>query len=306
MRRKRQDQVISVVFLCLTLVLLACWGYRLEEKISQSLKEKRMQVAVVTQGNLVDSINGTALVINQELLVEAPKPGRFENLVRENEKVYKGQTLGCITDQNQKLLIISPDTGIYSTQIDGLEQVLRNPVLNATGPEIFSYQPRVVNADPKVTAGQPVCKVIDNLRPNTLIVRLNGTDICPSDIKEGGRVTLWIQGQKVGAALIREISLDNPVLVKIEMDNFSEVLLGRRYYEVTINQELGSGLLIPASALLGQDVERSVYSYKDGKIYPKKVQVKKIKDGQALVTGVELNEMVVGNPSVIEPEEIAS
>lgn len=305
-KRKKKIWAIRLVLLFAALVLLATVGYDLEQKAYRSFKEKRMQMVPVTQGNLVESLNGRALIINQEYLVQAPKQGRFENQVRENEKVRKGQTLGSIIDKEQKLLLTAPSTGIYSAQLDGLEQVLKNPVLNEVGPEMYSYQPRVVNADTIIKAGQPVCKVIDNLRPNMLIIKIEGEGPYPPEMQEGARVFLWMQAQKVGTALIKEIRLDKPALLKLEMDNFSEVLISQRYCDVTLTRDSGSGLLIPASALLGEDADRSVYTYKDGKIYAKKVQVKKLKDNQALVTGVELNEMVVVNPSVVESEDIAS
>lgn len=305
-KRKKQIWGLRLVLLLAALVLMAAVGYDLEQKAYRSFKEKRMQIVNVTQGNLVESLKGRALVINQEYLVQAPRHGRFENQVRENEKVRKGQTLGSLVDKQQKLLVTAPGTGIYSSQVDGLEQVLADSVLNAVGPEVFSFQPRVVNADAIIKAGQPVCKIIDNLRPNTLIIKIEGEDPYPSEIEAGTRVYLWLHAQKVGSALVKEIRLDEPVLLKLEMDNFCEVLIGQRYCDVTLTQETDSGLLIPASALLGEDADRNVYSYKDGKIYSKKVQVKMIKDNRALVTGVELNEIVVGNPSVVDPEDILS
>ncbi len=304
--KKRQKQIgtIRLTLFLLVLILLAAFGYDLEQKAFRNFKEKRMQIVAVVQGNLVDSFDGRALVINQEYLVQAPKQGRFENQVQENAKVRKGQTLGCLIDKEQKLLLTAPGTGIYSAQIDGLEQVLKDPVLNAVGPEAFSFQPRTVNAGTTIRAGEPVCKVIDNLQPNILIVRIAGESFYLPDLKAGSRVNLWLKGQKVGPALVKEMRLDKPVLLKLEMDDFSEALIGQRYYDVTLTQDSGSGLLIPIGALLGDDANRSIYSYKDGKIYAKKVQVVKIKEQQALVTGVELNEMVVGDPSVVESEDI--
>ncbi|MEN6391027.1 MAG: HlyD family efflux transporter periplasmic adaptor subunit [Syntrophomonas sp.] len=305
-KRKKRIWAIQLSLLLLALVLLAAFAYDLEQKAFRNLKEKRMQIVTVSQGNLVDSLAGRALVINQEYLVQAPKQGRFENQAQENAKVRKGQTLGLLIDKDQKIPLTAPGTGIYTAQIDGLEQVLKDPVLNAVGPEIFAFRARIVNADPAIKAGRPVCKVIDNLIPNILVVRIDGEASYLPDIKPGSRVNLWLKGQMLGSALVKEIRLDKPALLKLETDNFSEALIGQRYYDLTLTQDSGSGLLVPVSALLGDEANRSVYSYKDGKIYAKKVQVVKIKDKQALVTGLELNEMVVGDPSVVDSEDIIS
>lgn len=306
--KKRQKRLwaIRLALLLLALGLLAAFGYDLEQKAFRNLKEKRMQVVSVVWGDLVESLNGRALVINQEYLVQAPQQGCFENQVQEAAKVCKGQTLGYLVDKDQKLLLTAPGTGIYSAQIDGMEQVLKDPVLNAVGPEVFSFQPRIVNADTKIKAGQLVCKVIDNLQPNILVVRIDGEVSYLSHIKTQSRVSIWLKGQKVSSAYVKEIRLDKPALLKLETENFSEALIGQRYYDVILTQESDSGLLIPVSAIQGDEANRKVYSYRDGKIYIKKVQVVKIKDKQALVTGLELNEMIVGDPSVIEPEDIVS
>lgn len=305
-KSQKQDRAVRLASLLVALVLVAAFGYDLEQKAFRNLKEKRMQIAAARQGRLVDSLAGRALVINQEYLIQAPKPGRFENQVKENAKVRKGQTLGCLIDKDQRLPLMAPGTGIYSAQIDGLEQVLEEPVLNAIGPEFFFYQPRTVNADPVIKAGQPVCKVIDNLTPNILVVRIDGEAACLPDIKPGSRVDLWLEEQKVSSASVREIRLDKPALIKLETDNFSEAFVGQRYYDVNLTHDSGSGLLVPVGALLGDEADRRVYCYKDGKIYTRKVQVVKIKDRQACVTGVEPNEMIVGDPSVVEPEDIVS
>jgi len=302
-KRQKQIRAVRLVLLLVALVLLAAFGYDLEQKAFRNLKEKRMQIVAVSQGRLVDSLAGRALVVNQEYLVRAPKAGRYENLVQENAKVRKGQTLGCLIDKDQRLPLTAPDTGIYSAQIDGLEQVLEDPVLNAVGPELFFYQPRTVNAGPVIKAGEPVCKVIDNLQPNILVVRIDGELACLPDIKPGSRVDLWLNEQKVSSASVKEIRRDGPALLKLETDNFNEAFVGQRYYDLVLTQDSGSGLLVPVGALLGDEADRSVYSYKDGKIYIRKIQVVKIKDRQALVTGVEPNEMIVGDPSVVEPED---
>lgn len=305
-KRQRRNRATCLALFLPVMVLLAAFAYDLGQKAFKNFKQNRMQLVAVVQGSLAESFDGRALVINQEHLVQAPKPGRFEPQVKDNAKVRKGQTLGCLIDQEQKFILKAPSTGIYSTKIDGLEEVLIDPVLNAVGPEAFSFQSRTVNAGTTIRAGQPVCKIIDNLQPNILIVKIYGEISHLHDIREGSLVNLWFAGQKAGSALVKEIRMDKPVLMKLEMNIFSDALSEQRYCDVTLTQEAGRGLLVPVSALLGDDANRSIYGFKDGKIYVKKVHVVKIKGKQALVTGVELNETVVGDPSAVDPEDIVS
>ncbi len=65
--KKRQKQIgtIRLTLFLLVLILLAAFGYDLEQKAFRNFKEKRMQIVAVVQGNLVDSFDGRALVINQ-------------------------------------------------------------------------------------------------------------------------------------------------------------------------------------------------------------------------------------------------
>lgn len=294
-KRTRTVRKCLVILAFCLLIFLVGWAGR---KVYDDLAFKRMLLIPVAYGTLADHAYGQALVINREHLVKAPRAGRFENSIRSNEKVRKGQILGYLTNPGQPAVpVYSPSTGIFTMSIDGLEEVLNDTVLNAVGPESYKYVPRTVNADSDFSAGEAVGKIVDNLRPSSLIVKLDEDQNI--SFEPGGRVLVKSDGGEMGTARINEIREDDLKLVWLDMDNFSEELLEPRYVKLMLENIDKPGFLVPVGAIIKNEQENIVYCYREGKIFRQNVSVIKVKEGQAVVAGVKLNDMVVGNPHVV-------
>ncbi len=297
-RREKRTRIIRIVLLLLFISLIISAFYWAGRKLYGDYVHKRMNLVAVSYGTLNEQLYGQALVINREYLVTASQSGRFENLVSDNDRVRKGQSLGYLIADNTKVDVVSPYTGIFTTDIDGLEDLFQNQVLNAIGPESYHYQARKVNADSNLKTGDLIGKIIDNLRPNSLIIK--AADNIDLPFKAGDRVQVWSGERQLGIATVRELRQDSITLAWLEMDNFSEALLGQRYINVMVENIDKPGFLVPIGAIIKNGQENIVYCYRDGKIYPQRIIIIKEKEGQALIKGLELNEMIVGYPQIIE------
>ncbi|HWP98042.1 MAG TPA: HlyD family efflux transporter periplasmic adaptor subunit [Syntrophomonadaceae bacterium] len=303
-RRQKRELILSLLASFILLGFIAPICYRLGLQIIDHIKKQRVTMAVVQEGVLPEYLTARALVLNMEWPVAAPVQGRFENLVREGEKVRKGQELGYLVRSGQTPLPVrSPCTGIFTTRVDGLEKVLKNLSLTAMGPDEFSYQPRSTAPEMAAETGQNVCKVIDNLHNTTIIARISSADETVT-IQPGDAVIVFSQGEKIGQAVVEDIRLDPPVLLQLKMDTFCQSLAGCRYLDVELERDSSPGLLVPGSSVISVGQEKRVYCLRKDRIYEKSINVTAVGEKQALVTGLDAGDIVVSNPDILDMKDV--
>jgi len=299
-RTRRNIKTISRVLAALALIL-AIGGSMLF--LYKSLATWLIGVEPVKYGELEERFTARAIVIKKETVVKAPARGRFENQVREGERVRKGSVVGYFYQEGsltpQPFLVSG--SGVVSFKPDGWETVTADYSLAHGDRDIFSYQPRVVNDGSfQYEPGEPMFKVIDNLVPLRLVVEIDRSDMARA-MKSRDPVQVVYQNQALGEATCEAACLsgENKQLAVLALNGCNEDLLNARVIEVDCITAYHSGMIIPKKALLRQNGGYAVFRIKKGRIEMRGVKVKAVGSDQAVVEGLDEGDTVITTPDLV-------
>ncbi|MDD4801842.1 MAG: HlyD family efflux transporter periplasmic adaptor subunit [Syntrophomonas sp.] len=298
-RLKRQlikKSALKIGILSFVILLLLGFIYQLGQNVYSTFIKLNRDIIIAEYGQIQDKLNGQAIVLNQEELVMAEWDGHFENMARDGEKSSKGALLGYYVGSQGSTPLYTPISGIFIKQTDGLEQVFNAIDINTVSPEIFQYKTRTPAKDLLIRAGQPVYKIVNNLQPTRLLVQFP-LDKIGFEITAEQRAHVFMTEQDFGTAYIKEIKQDSDkMLIILEFDNFREELLNQRYIEVEVVFNSYAGYLIPEKALLEREGQKGILCTKEEVVIFKPLEVIKIKEGKAIVKGLNDNDMLIVNP----------
>ncbi|MCX5780972.1 MAG: hypothetical protein NTV45_09175 [Firmicutes bacterium] len=296
-RRVRQKSLIRLALLAGVILLAMGIIYQLALNANSVVSRLYRNIAVVEYGSLEDMLVGKAVVINQEVLVMAPTEGRFENMVKEKEKVSKGALLGYYIDSQSKIPLRAQLSGIFVSSTDGLEDLFRTMSLADVNPEVFAHRKNTpVAAAGPIQTGQAIFKIVDCLQPTRLLVQLP-LDKVDFVVRDQQSVKILLNGKDLGKATISGMKqeAENLYLV-LECGSFKEELLNQRYVDVQIIFNSYSGYLIPEKAIVESGGKKGIYCSNGEDITFKPVKIIATKGKTVVVEGLNVNDMLVNNP----------
>jgi len=88
--------------------------------------------------------------------------------------------------------------------------------------------------------------------------------------------------------------------VLVETDGFKEELLNKRKVDAELTLKSPSGYLVPKQSLINHGQEKGIYCLDGEEITFRPVQVQAIKDGTAVVEGLDPNDMVIIKPDKVK------
>jgi len=172
--------------------------------------------------------------------------------------------------------------------------------LAAVGPETFSY--RIQHHDPgsEFKTGQGVYKIVDNLAPTRLILQFPEQKET-LELKKDQPASLTVDGTMLGESTVIDFKNDyNKLVVLVETDGFKEELLNKRQVEAELTLKSPSGYLVPEKSLVNHGQEKGIYCVDGEEIIFRPVQVLAVKDGTAVVEGLDPNDMVIIKPDKVK------
>ncbi|MEQ8200833.1 MAG: HlyD family efflux transporter periplasmic adaptor subunit [Syntrophomonadaceae bacterium] len=299
-RLKRRDKMNSAVKLLLILLAAAAalgLIYRIGCQALISIDKWGREIKVVEYGTLEERLPARAVVLNQEQLFPAREAGRFENLVKEKEKVGKGTLLGYFITDGDKKALRAAQSGIFVRSTDGLEEVFAHLDLAGVTPEAFHYKPAPAFLEKPVQAGQPIYKIIDNLVPTRLLITLPADDL-ESAVQPGQRVEIVCESESWGRGRITEMKQESgDVMLLVQMDGFCDKTISKRYVKIEMVLDSRTGFLVPAQAIVEKEGKKGVYCSIGEFTKFKPVEIIKQKDDIVLVEGLDRNDFIVTNPT---------
>ena len=185
-------------------------------------------------------------------------------------KAQKEQYERLLSASRQNLF--APVAGIYSTLIDGFEEVLSSKVLSSMTVENFKT---IQKTEPEITEGadKPVCKIISNTDWHVAVVM---NDEKATALKTGQQVYIKIgSGNNEYTASVSYISpVENgKCVVGITATEYSEEALKNRKSKITVITEKHTGIKIPIEALRVNNGVQGVYTVTEGLMKFKKADV---------------------------------
>ena len=295
-RRGKRKSVIKIVLLVILAIISLAFIYQIGVHAISFYDKISRDVRVVEYGRLEDKQAAKAIFLNKEETVTAEYDGRFENMVKDHEKISKGSLLGYYISSQGHTPIIAHTSGIFTLKTDGLETVLGNLNLQGVGPEIFQYQTIAPREGELILAGQAVYKIVDNLTRTRLLVHYPLGDK-NDDLKLKQQINVVMAGKDLGKAAIIDLKTDfGEQLMMLELTGFHEDLLNQRYVDVELVFGSYPGYILPVTALVEKEGKKGVFCTQDENIIFKAVEIIKIKDDKAVVEGLNKNDLLVINP----------
>ena len=168
--------------------------------------------------------------------------------------------------------LFAPVAGIYSTLIDGFEEVLNSKVLSSMTVENFKT---IQKTEPEITEGadKPVCKIVSNTDWHVAVVM---NDEKATALKIGQQVYIKIgsSNNEYNAAVSYISPVENgKCVVGITATEYSEEALKNRKSKITVITEKHTGIKIPIEALRVNNGVQGVYTVTEGLMKFKKADV---------------------------------
>ena len=281
----------------LVIVFVSVVAYR---AAADRVSAMRLEVEETRKGVLEEVVTGTALVAHEETVIHAPEEGYFENLVRERERVRRGAILGKFFAENgtQSHEITAPAAGVVIYQTDGLESLLVPSKVEHLHPQVFSYNISFVRGlGGRLNKGEAFAKVVNNLKPNGLVVKLTDKK---DTLTRGQEVEVRSGGKELGKAQVVAVQhVDDYILIGLMMDQFVIALADSRLLPVELVVKRYEGTIIACPALTEVDGKLGVYCLRKETVIFKEAEVVARKGGKAVVRGVEPGEYVITTPGLV-------
>ena len=305
-RREREERVrarkkaLKLAVVIAVIILAGSLVYLTGRNLITAYRYHQRDTVLAQYGAIEEKLQGQGLILRRESVFNAPATGFFENMVSDGGKVRINTLLGYYISGGEKKSLHASSSGLFTRQIDGLEGVLQNVNLSAVGPETFSY--RIQHHDPgaEFKTGQGVYKIVDNLEPTRLILQFPEQKANP-ELKKDQPASLSVDGTMLGECTVIDFKNDfSKLVVMVETADFGEELLNKRQVNAELTLKSPSGYLIPEKSVINRGQEKGIYCVDGEEIIFRAVQVLAVKDGTAVVEGLEPNDMVIIKPDKVK------
>ncbi len=169
--------------------------------------------------------------------------------------------------------IYAPAAGIYTTTVDGFEDILTPSAIGEMTPYDFESVTKMHDSDKAKKSKESVCKIIESTQWSVAFV---ATQKEISKLKEGSPVYIRAKNhENDSAAKISYIStpVNGNYLVIATSDKDCTWAMRERFVEIDLVRSKYSGLKVPIAALRVKDGKTGVFTVVDGIVYFKEVNV---------------------------------
>lgn len=248
---------------------LAVGGFRVESAMDMlvsditSAAEKGDMEKIVYAHNELNLLNDKKNAMENGL----EHTDEMLNKLREERAQYEKQ-LG-----NSKQDLYSPVAGIYSTHIDGFEELITDSAIGEMTPYDFESIYKLKNSDKTTEGTGAVCKIIDN---SDWSVAFLASEKEIAKLREGSSVYVRTKNSaKDSRGKISYIStpVNGNYLVTVTSDVSCDWAMNERFVTIDLIRNKYKGLKVPVKALRVADNETGVYTVVDSIVHFKEVKV---------------------------------
>lgn len=239
-----------------------------------------------------------ALVIRDEAVVVAPAAGTLRRSVPEGERVRKGAVFAYLETAGQKYALRAPVAGVVSYRLDGMETLL-DPDDPWASRKLPPARPVERRDGDTLAGGEPVARVVDNLEPLILRVRVEPGSVAPGMVTVGAEWT--VRGEE-GIPFRAEVTGLLPdgtgTAVALRVASYPQRLLNERRLSCRVVTQRVTGLAVPETALVFREGKPGLYLTPKGVAHWVPVEVQHRLDGQAFISGLglEVGTRYIANP----------
>ncbi len=256
------------------------------------------------EGNLAASYSGQAIILRNETVVRAPRPGYLVRFLPEGSLVRSGQVVAglkpppSMEKNRESINLPSPTSGFVCYHPDGWEGVLvpeQWSRLDLAG--LFkNFKGDIRDHSQVSAAGEPVFKIIDNLSEPYLVIKLD--KVGKDHLSQGDAVELQWSGGSGKGKIVGTKAVGEILLVVAEVLQAQPGLPDDRLLNLKVIKPECEGIIIPAEALVQHGHSTGVFTYSPLGFRFLKVEVRGRLCGRVAVTGIDPGLEIVVNPWV--------
>lgn len=264
---------------------------------------------------LEQSTQEEALIIREENVITAPSDGTFETVAADNVKVAVGQIIGYIKTRGAaaqadalKIPVKAPKAGLLSYHTDGLEDVLKPDLLNNLHIDkiasiIFQQQKETVHL-PQTAQGKPICKIVDNLVNPYFYIETDHQNL-ERFVEKGEKISVRFPNGLASQVVVQEVKKsDHKFIILVKALNAPDLDLTTRELPIELIFDSYEGVVISKNALVKENDEDGVFISREKVCVWKKVEIMGSIGNETVVSGLEVGEQYIINPSFIKKGQI--
>lgn len=311
---------LSITFVGI-LLSTVWWGV---SAIKASVLNHLTEVHLLQRGVIENEIEGQAILIRKEELLIAPSNGTLAPVAKEGERVRAGALVAQLAVNTvqegvepAKLKVRAPRPGLVSYEVDGLESIVTLNQFEQLGYDRI-YQKleqekaqELEKPEPNnYASGEPLCKVVDNLSPFYLALRLP-KESKSMRLEAGNSMRIGFLGvleEKVTMRIQKVEQLKEGYEILLSFTPTGNELLKWRNGSVMVTKTRHEGFLVAKSALIKHGKQDGVFIvYKESARF-EPVEVVGVSEEKVIIVGAKaegkvsrigINARVVVNPQFV-------
>lgn len=301
---KRQRRLFFSACIILVLLSLVVWFFVV--LIRSLLLNQVVIIDVLSHDTVTETKIIPGLLVKEEIILRSPLGGEVNLLFADGERASSGAVVAEVKALSldspggaSRQYLYAPKAGIMCNHIDGLEEVL----VPATVHELdLSRIDTIRISNPPdgavVEKGQPVFKLVDNLKP--ILVHLEIPEgVVPTEIlEEGSRLKLKHKDTWVTGNVIMSVMDTQPLTLWVSISSYPEDFIHMRHIELELLKTELNGLLVPEEVLVYRDDQPGMYIVQKQRVRWMPVEISLALKGQVTVESDRLANGVryIANP----------
>lgn len=298
--RVRPGRLIPALFVLLGGIGLILWGaFSTLAWAKNNVLLHLLDITVLVQDEVRETLTTQGLLIKHEEPVKAPVSGQLHLLVQDGDRLRTGALMAQISGtSNEK--IWSPRSGIFCTHLDNLENMLVPDMIDVLDlAAVEKISDNITPTADEVTGGQIIGKVVDNLQPMLVLIRLENPDehVTRSFSKDAAVTLLW-NDEKLNGKITQIHSAEGVLNMLVELSQYPEEYIHQRRVELDLVTRWMAGWLVPEEAIIFKEGKPGIYIVSKQTVRWIPVAVQDRLQGMVAVSGEKLNNSVrfVKNP----------
>ena len=248
---------------------------------------------------------GYGMVSTAEHVINAALDGAAEPLIREGERVRKGNAVFRIGEEYQ----YSNFSGRVSYRIDGLENITDIGVISELNlKEQYTAQQKNNKKTMAAVAGEPYVKIQETMNGFSLYVFIEQTDrTAELGIGQTIKVKLLDIDETIKGQIVEVLkTADGTRCMKLDLGLTNESVYQQRVYQIEVPYNSERVIAIPKQALVKKHGADGVYYLHKGFVFWKEVSISERwleKDVLIVEEGLEEGDIVVTTPRLVREGE---
>ncbi len=259
--RVRSGRFIPVLVVLVCGVVLTFWGvWSTLAWAKNNVLLHLLDVQPLIYDEISETLTVEGLLVKHEELVKAPVTGKIRLLVQDGDRLCAGTLLAEISGISDQQ-IWSPNAGVFCTHLDNLENLLVPGMIDVLDmDEVEKINNSATPVSDEVAGGQNIGKVVDNLQPMLVYIRVEKMDqFTARSFKKDTTVSLFRGSQQLSGRITQTSIVDNTLRLFLELSSYPEDFIHERRIQLDLVTRRVIGWMIPGEAIVFKEGEPGLY-----------------------------------------------